>query len=282
MDTRDGAVHAVGGAARSRTGRALAGRQQGVLGRTDHALGGVPVGSLQAVGSGRGHARARVGQVRVRVLRAPQAGFGACGPVRALEAAGLAWIARRRVEAHGEAGRANGALFGVLLGRLRAVGDGGGHARAGACELCRFPGRVRVQALHAPHAVAVRGVARPRRARTHVPVLALHAPGLAMPTGAVRMQKVALGSGDGGRGGKWRGEAGEGVGVRGARVQKTQPRLMRGVCPRARTRARPPSPSSAGHSRSPARLATPSPPPHLTSAQMLQTLADSQTRQLFL
>ena len=54
------------------------------------------------------------------------------------------------------------------------------------------------------------------------------------------MQKVALGSGEGGRGGKWRGEAGVGVGVRGARVQRTQPRRMRGVFPHMRARAPPP------------------------------------------
>ena len=49
------------------------------------------------------------------------------------------------------------------------------------------------------------------------------------------MQKVALGSGEGGRGGKWMGEVGEVVGVRGVRVEDTtQPRLMRGVFPRAR------------------------------------------------
>ena len=86
--------------------------------------------------------------------------------------------------------------------------------------------------------------------------------------------------------GKWRGrERGEmegrgggGGGCEGSASSENTAKTNEGrVSPHARARA----PSSAGHSRAPARLTTHSPPPHLTSAQMLQTVADSQTRQFF-
>ena len=187
VHARDCVVHPVSGAARARSGRTLAGDQQGVPWRTDHALGSIPVGGLQAVCHGRGNARARIGQVWVQILLALQAGVGAAVPVCAFQAASFAGDARRRVLTLGKAAIAYRALLGILLVRLQAVGDDGGHARARTRARGRFRGGIRIQPLHAPNAVAVRGMPRSGRPRSSVPVLTLHAPGLAPPTGAILM-----------------------------------------------------------------------------------------------